>query len=163
MTFMIISITISIMFMFLKHPLSMGLMLILQTLMIAIITGMMINTFWFSYILIISILSGALVLFVYMASVASNEKFFTSSSMTMFMLIMLVISFIMNFLVDQLSIVKMWSTSKMLENEQLTSLVKLFNMEYMFLTISIVIYLFITMIVVSNIVNVFEGPLRMKS
>nr|YP_009412497.1 NADH dehydrogenase subunit 6 [Triatoma infestans]ASK39799.1 NADH dehydrogenase subunit 6 [Triatoma infestans]QKY63756.1 NADH dehydrogenase subunit 6 [Triatoma infestans]UOF70717.1 NADH dehydrogenase subunit 6 [Triatoma infestans] len=165
MSTMLISLITSLTFMMTKHPLSMGLTLIIQTLLIAMMTGMMINMFWFSYILVISMLSGMLVLFIYMASVASNEKFHTSWSMALFIMPFLASSLVLFFIVDQLETSSMWSTMKKssMSNEQLISLLKLFNPHNMSITILLVSYLFLTMIAVTYVSNVYEGPLRMKS
>nr|YP_009485744.1 NADH dehydrogenase subunit 6 [Canthesancus helluo]AVZ00880.1 NADH dehydrogenase subunit 6 [Canthesancus helluo] len=165
MVTMILSSMNSIIFTMMKHPLSMGLILIIQTIIIAIYTGMMINMFWFSYILIITMLSGTLVLFIYMASVASNEKFSSSLSMSCLILPMITLCLMIPFLVDQLKYEKDWSTSKknMIDNDQLMTLIKLFNMNNMSITIMLVSYLFLTMIAISFIVNIYEGPLRMKN
>nr|QKY63769.1 NADH dehydrogenase subunit 6 [Dipetalogaster maximus] len=161
----LISITTSITFLLTKHPLSMGLTLIIQTIMVAMMTGLMINMFWFSYILIISMLSGMLVLFIYMASVASNEKFHTTWSMALYMLPLTISSVILFFMVDQLETESMWSTMKKntLGAEQLISLNKLFNLNNMSITLLLVSYLFLTMIAVTYVSNIYEGPLRMKS
>nr|YP_010258373.1 NADH dehydrogenase subunit 6 [Physoderes impexa]AGO28088.1 NADH dehydrogenase subunit 6 [Physoderes impexa] len=161
----IISIMCSMMFPLMKHPLSMGITLIIQTIIIAIITGMMMNTFWFSYILLITMLSGMLVLFIYMASIASNEKFYTSNAMTTMTIIMMLISISTLTITDQLKAENSWSviSKPTMLNDQIISLIKMFNYYSMFLTIMIIIYLFITMISVSFIVNVFDGPLRMKT
>nr|AGO28140.1 NADH dehydrogenase subunit 6 [Sphedanolestes impressicollis] len=158
------SITISISFILTKHPLSMGLSLILQTITISIITGLMINNFWFSYILLITMLSGALVLFIYMASVASNEKFKSSIKMMQFMIIMVSSSMMSSYLVEKMILDKQYSMIKIsIKNEQMLSLIKMFNLHNMTITIMTVSYLFMTMIVISYIVDVFEGPLRTKN
>uniref|UniRef100_UPI003002606B NADH dehydrogenase subunit 6 n=1 Tax=Triatoma boliviana TaxID=3120505 RepID=UPI003002606B len=162
---MILSITTSIVFTMMKHPLSMGLTLIIQTIMVSIMTGLMINVFWFSYILIISMLSGALVLFTYMASVASNEKFHTSMQMMIFIMMILIPASISFFLVDQLENKMIWSTMKkdMLSMEYTDTLLKLFNLHNLFITILMISYLFLTMIAVTYVTNIYEGPLRMKN
>nr|YP_009422180.1 NADH dehydrogenase subunit 6 [Reduvius tenebrosus]AGO28021.1 NADH dehydrogenase subunit 6 [Reduvius tenebrosus] len=163
--FMTLSIIVSMVFPMLNHPLSMGLMLIIQTLLVAMITGMMINMFWFSYILIMTMLSGALVLFIYMASVASNEKFYSSISSSTIIIPIMLMSLTTLFLVDQMGSSKIWSTSKksMVMNDQMMNLAKLFNMHNMFITLFMINYLLFTMICVSYIVNVYEGPLRTKN
>nr|QMP96770.1 NADH dehydrogenase subunit 6 [Eratyrus mucronatus] len=165
MTTLILSITVSITFLITKHPLSMGLTLIIQTILVAMTTGLMINMFWFSYILIITMLSGMLVLFIYMASVASNEKFHTSWSMTLYILPLTLLSIILSFIADQSSNKKMWPAMKknMLESEELISLLKLFNLYNLSITIMLVSYLFLTMIAITYVTNIHEGPLRMKS
>nr|YP_010865763.1 NADH dehydrogenase subunit 6 [Sclomina pallens]WGT89507.1 NADH dehydrogenase subunit 6 [Sclomina pallens]WGT89520.1 NADH dehydrogenase subunit 6 [Sclomina pallens]WGT89533.1 NADH dehydrogenase subunit 6 [Sclomina pallens]WGT89546.1 NADH dehydrogenase subunit 6 [Sclomina pallens]WGT89585.1 NADH dehydrogenase subunit 6 [Sclomina pallens] len=156
------SITISITFMFLKHPLSMGMALIMQTINVSLITGMMINTFWFSYILLITMLSGALVLFIYMASIASNEKFYTSITMMLFILASMSMALALTLLKAYPNMTE--TIKKMnLNNEQVLSLIKMFNMHNMIVTLTMIIYLFMTMVVISYIVNVHEGPLRTKN
>nr|QSH90952.1 NADH dehydrogenase subunit 6 [Triatoma dimidiata] len=164
-TMSMLSMTASITFLLTKHPLSMGLTLIIQTIMVAMMTGMMINMFWFSYILVISMLSGMLVLFIYMASVASNEKFHTTWSMILYILPLTISSVIFFFLVEQLETKSMCSTMKKhtLGAEQLISLNKLFNLNNMSITMLLVSYLFLTMIAVTYVANIYEGPLRMKN
>nr|YP_009919199.1 NADH dehydrogenase subunit 6 [Triatoma sanguisuga]QMP96843.1 NADH dehydrogenase subunit 6 [Triatoma sanguisuga] len=164
-TLSILSVTTSITFLLTKHPLSMGLTLIIQTILVAMMTGLMINMFWFSYILVISMLSGMLVLFIYMASVASNEKFYTTWSMALYMMPLTLSAVIFFFLVEQLETKSMCPTMKKhtLGAEQLISLNKLFNLSNMSITILLVSYLFLTMIAVTYVANIYEGPLRMKS
>nr|UPL65582.1 NADH dehydrogenase subunit 6 [Dicranocephalus alticolus] len=153
-------ITLSFIFMWLKHPLTMGITIILQTMTIALMSGMMLGSFWFSYILMITMLSGMLVLFIYMASVASNEKFYSSmklitSSLMMIILVYMIQTMLMNSDTDNMKIM-----SNM--NNEWLSLNNLFNMKYKFITIMMVLYLFLTMITVSMIVNILEGPLRIN-
>nr|YP_009654742.1 NADH dehydrogenase subunit 6 [Catacanthus incarnatus]QCI09297.1 NADH dehydrogenase subunit 6 [Catacanthus incarnatus] len=143
-------------FLYLNHPLSMGLILITQTLMSAFMVGFMMNSFFFSYIIIIIMLSGALVLFIYMASVASNEKFQFSYKM---MILPVIFSFI------YMALTMMNTTNchmnNLIVNESI-SLIKIFNMNTAQLTIMMIMYLLITMIVVSKMVKVNEGPLRVS-
>nr|YP_009917429.1 NADH dehydrogenase subunit 6 [Nabis ferus]QLF99796.1 NADH dehydrogenase subunit 6 [Nabis ferus] len=155
-----------IIFPFMKHPLSMGLILILQTLITTLISGIMYNnSFMLSYILLITMLSGALVLFIYMASVASNEKFKTSSTMLMFIIMWMLITLTLTMVNDEV-LMNMVSKDNMnyyTMYDQAISMSNLFNTQSMFLTIMMVLYLLYTMISVTYIVNVFEGPMRKKS
>nr|YP_009040493.1 NADH dehydrogenase subunit 6 [Peirates arcuatus]AHF21754.1 NADH dehydrogenase subunit 6 [Peirates arcuatus] len=162
---MMMSLLMSLTFPTMKHPLSMGLILILQTIIIAMISGMMINMFWFSYILIMTILSGMLVLFIYMASVASNEKFNSSLKNSSYVIFLFSLSIILSLFVDQLEMSKKWPTKSesIMDTEYLMTLNKMFNVHNMYLTIVMISYLFLTMIIISYIVNVHEGPLRMKN
>nr|QEL51215.1 NADH dehydrogenase subunit 6 [Menida violacea] len=149
-------IILSLIMLMLNHPLSMGLILIIQTMITGIIIGYMMGSFFFSYIIIIIILSGALVLFIYMASVASNEKFkspvkmMVLSSTFMIMAIIILTNYNFNYF-----------NNFMFMNE--ISLIKIFNMITAQLTMLIIIYLLFTMIVISNIAKVDEGPLRTKT
>nr|YP_009048949.1 NADH dehydrogenase subunit 6 [Orius sauteri]AID61660.1 NADH dehydrogenase subunit 6 [Orius sauteri] len=153
----------SIMFMCMKHPLSMGLMLIIQTITIAMITGEMIDSFWYSYILVISMVSGMLVLFIYMSSIASNEKFFTSTKMSIMIIILIMMSVTMMESSIKTNIMESTTTIKYLEFEQVMNMSKLMNSQIMMITIMMVMYLLFTMIVVSHNTNIFEGPMRKKS
>nr|AVJ52567.1 NADH dehydrogenase subunit 6 [Choerocoris paganus] len=151
-------ITVSMMFLLLKHPMSMGFILILQTMIIAIISGMMLNNFFFSYIIMIIMLSGALVLFIYMASVASNEKFKTSTSM----MIMTLMTFLASLPLTK-DIKVMEHPNKDNYMSIIMTLSKLFNTMSTYMTMMMIMYLLLTMIVVSYIANTQEGPLRVKT
>nr|YP_009433267.1 NADH dehydrogenase subunit 6 [Phymata americana]AGO27997.1 NADH dehydrogenase subunit 6 [Phymata americana] len=165
MTMMISSMIMSLIFTTLKHPLSMGLMLIMQTIMVAIMTGLSLNMFWFSYVLLMMMLSGALVLFIYMASVASNEKFKTPWTTILITMPIWATASMYYTLMDQMESSKIWST-KMISSsssEIYPNLLSLFNNLNLIITIFLAMYLFLTMIVVTFVVNVTEGPLRSKS
>nr|UBI43985.1 NADH dehydrogenase subunit 6 [Eysarcoris rosaceus] len=147
-------IIMSLTLMTLNHPLSMGLILIIQTIMTATIIGYMIESFLFSYIIIIIMLSGALVLFIYMASVASNEKFKMSLYVSIWLIIIMTCMYTIMMYNPPM-------TSDM-NNIDKISLIKIFNTMTAQLTFMMIIYLLLTMIVVSNIAKVTEGPLRTK-
>nr|YP_010535230.1 NADH dehydrogenase subunit 6 [Megacopta bituminata]UYA97652.1 NADH dehydrogenase subunit 6 [Megacopta bituminata] len=147
-------ISIAMMMMFMKHPLSMGFLLIMQTLIVAMITGMIMKSFLLSYIIMIIMLSGALVLFIYMASVASNEKFQTSMKMFMMFMLTWMISYL---LTNKVSLIMNYSNLI-----EMKSLSKLFNNLSMYMTIMMMLYLLFTMVTVSSIASNNEGPLRMK-
>nr|YP_004891575.1 NADH dehydrogenase subunit 6 [Phalera flavescens]AEB71587.1 NADH dehydrogenase subunit 6 [Phalera flavescens] len=87
-------IMLSIIMFFMNNPLSMGLMILMQTLLICLLSGMMIKTYWFSYILFLTFLGGLLVLFIYVSSIASNELFNMKFLLNLFFLF--VFEFIFN-------------------------------------------------------------------
>nr|UYA97301.1 NADH dehydrogenase subunit 6 [Megacopta cribraria]UYA97314.1 NADH dehydrogenase subunit 6 [Megacopta cribraria]UYA97327.1 NADH dehydrogenase subunit 6 [Megacopta cribraria] len=144
---------LSVIMMFMKHPLSMGMILIVQTLVIAITTGMMIKTFFFSYIVTIIMMSGALVLFIYMASVASNEKFNPSIKIAMMFMMTIATTWMM----------KTSEIHHNMQSQEIKMVVKMFNMTNAFMTMMMILYLLFTMITASSIANIKEGPLRMKT
>nr|AFI23523.1 NADH dehydrogenase subunit 6 [Coridius chinensis] len=150
--------SLSIMLMWLKHPLSMGLMLICQTVIMSMIIGLSLGSFLFSYIIMIIMLSGALVLFIYMASVASNEKFQTSFKLLMSFIVINIINII--FMSDNSN--KISFINQNIKTETLT-LIKMYGSMSAYITMMMIMYLLLTMIVVSNIATVSEGPLRMKT
>nr|YP_008592450.1 NADH dehydrogenase subunit 6 [Eusthenes cupreus]AFY16816.1 NADH dehydrogenase subunit 6 [Eusthenes cupreus] len=152
-------VSLSILFLWLKHPLSMGFVLICQTLIIAMLAGMSLSSFLLSYIIVIIMMSGALVLFIYMASVASNEKFQTPLTLIMLFILINLITFIMQDKTDEMS--GYINNFLNMKPEDLM-LIKMFNSSSGFITVAMIIYLLLTMIVVSNIASSSEGPLRKK-
>nr|YP_010326121.1 NADH dehydrogenase subunit 6 [Pareuchaetes insulata]UNP49245.1 NADH dehydrogenase subunit 6 [Pareuchaetes insulata] len=169
----IMIIFISLFMLFLNNPLSMGLMILIQTLLTCLISGMLIKTYWFSYILFLTLLGGLLVLFIYVSSIASNELFkpsFNTKMMfftTLFILILFKFIFMNNLLWLNFS-----SNSDMnnfflfdffINNENKMNLSKLYNNQTFMIMLMLIIYLFVTLIAVVKITNIFYGPLRSNS
>nr|YP_010443255.1 NADH dehydrogenase subunit 6 [Brunia dorsalis]UTE83774.1 NADH dehydrogenase subunit 6 [Brunia dorsalis] len=172
MTLSFIIIITSFFMLFINNPLSMGLMILIQTLMICLISGMMIKTYWFSYILFLTFMGGLLVLFIYVSSIASNELFKPSFNFKL----ILSISFFF-FLLCQMMYMNnlFWlnlstnsemdnfnSLNLFINNENKINLTKLYNSQTFMIMLMLIIYLFITLIAVVKITNIFYGPLRSK-
>nr|YP_010625996.1 NADH dehydrogenase subunit 6 [Negha inflata]WBK02742.1 NADH dehydrogenase subunit 6 [Negha inflata] len=157
---LIISLMITINIIKMKHPLIMGFLLIIQTLLISLISGMMNNLFWFSYILFIIMIGGMMILFIYMTSLASNEKFNFSSS---FFFMNLGILF---FLILFIMLTYSFSFNLFNMNNEMSiifNLNKLYNLNSKNITLISIIYLLITLIIVIKITNKNLGPLRQKN
>nr|YP_009947917.1 NADH dehydrogenase subunit 6 [Coenomyia ferruginea]QOI08133.1 NADH dehydrogenase subunit 6 [Coenomyia ferruginea]UDF83766.1 NADH dehydrogenase subunit 6 [Coenomyia ferruginea] len=158
----------SLIFMQMNHPLAMGLMLLIQTLLICMITGMMTKTFWFSYILFLIFLGGMLVLFIYVTSLASNEMFSISMKLTFICLIIFSLLMMINLIMDKSILMNYMNNYEMMSvsymesymNENTTSLNKLYNYPTNMITILLVNYLLLTLIIIVKITNIFFGPLR---
>nr|YP_010463263.1 NADH dehydrogenase subunit 6 [Ischnodemus noctulus]UUJ37787.1 NADH dehydrogenase subunit 6 [Ischnodemus noctulus] len=146
-----IMMILSFIFLWINHPLAMALLIMMQTMAISIFVGLMMGSFWFSYIIMIIMLSGMLVLFTYMASIASNEKFKVSIKLILITMILFMMNMFMKinmeeFTTQDLSII----------------LTQLFSSKSSIIIIMMVLYLLFTMIVVSKTANSNEGPLRAK-
>nr|QNE85761.1 NADH dehydrogenase subunit 6 [Helina impuncta] len=164
---MTILLIFNFIFMNMKHPLAMGLTLLIQTTLICMYSGLMTKTFWFSYILFLIFMGGMLILFIYVTSLASNEMFsfsikltFVSLMIIMFMMIMLM--YMNKTLLLTYSNLEIISTSNMnsymMENSMLIN--KLYNYPNNFLTILLMNYLLITLIAIVKITKLYKGPLR---
>nr|UPX88691.1 NADH dehydrogenase subunit 6 [Cychrus caraboides] len=169
--FIVMNLSMTIIFMFLNHPLSMGLILLIQTILISLISGMFSYTYWFSYILFLVMLGGMLVLFIYMTSLASNEMFHYSSKLFMFISTIIIFSFIMYNLIDYMMLNPLFKNSNLMEflnnmifmkNENIYTLNKIYNAPNNLITLMLVNYLFLTLIAVVKITNINYGPLRQK-
>nr|AQP27165.1 NADH dehydrogenase subunit 6 [Pericapritermes sp. 4 TB-2017] len=155
---MSMSTVTSLMFTQMKHPLAMGLMLLLQTTMICVISGTMYSSFWFSYILFMIMIGGMLVLFMYMTSLASNEMFSPSNKMLMTAaLILPAMAMIMPTVTNNK---EMSNHNMMMENEITSTTTVMYNQMMGAMTTLLVLYMLLTLIVVVNIINVSSGPLR---
>nr|YP_010988697.1 NADH dehydrogenase subunit 6 [Anaspides richardsoni]WOR81015.1 NADH dehydrogenase subunit 6 [Anaspides richardsoni] len=161
-----ITFFLSLTFLLTNHPLSMGLTLLTQTCFICVTSGMINLTFWFSYILFLIFLGGMLVLFIYVASLASNEMFKMSFTF-LFLLGVAVIFFFMfylfsDFLMFYIDSLDMSSSNlnftSQLSNQNLISFI--YAPSIMFYTLFMVFYLLLTLIVAVKITNNFQGPLR---
>nr|UBN08817.1 NADH dehydrogenase subunit 6 [Neogeoscapheus dahmsi] len=158
--FMIMSSLLSILFTQMNHPLAMGLVLFIQTIMISMITGISAQSFWFSYILFLIFIGGMLVLFIYITSLASNEMFIMSTKL---LYLLVIITPMMMFLLKMNFPILMNQESLMflsINNSTSLPLLKLYNYPNGILTIMMAIYLLITLIAVVKITNIFSGPLR---
>nr|YP_009775581.1 NADH dehydrogenase subunit 6 [Delias pasithoe]AIW06313.1 NADH dehydrogenase subunit 6 [Delias pasithoe parthenope]QJA15807.1 NADH dehydrogenase subunit 6 [Delias pasithoe] len=152
---------------FISHPLAMGLSILCQTILLSLLMGMYIHTYWFSYILFLIFLGGLLVLFIYVSNVASNEmiKFSTKLKLNLLISIILSIIFLINYKNMFINFIKNNEMNNFYENflffnEYKINLYKLYNKQTFLLTMMLIIYLFITLIAVIKITNIFFGPLR---
>nr|UZG66130.1 NADH dehydrogenase subunit 6 [Abscondita chinensis] len=163
MTLLLMMITLSNLFMLVSHPLTMGMILLTQTLMIAAWTGFMSMYFSYSYILFIVMVGGMLFLYIYMTSVASNEKYLYSNLMTIIMNMMfMALIYLKN---HQLFILMNSMNYDLMMKINMTfkkSMNKFIMYAMMIMSLTIIIYLLIPLIAVSKITNMKSGPLRKK-
>nr|WGO58052.1 NADH dehydrogenase subunit 6 [Rhabdoblatta incisa] len=160
MLFLMISSMLSITFTQMNHPLAMGLILLIQTTLVSIITGLMMQSFWFSYVLFLIFLGGMLVLFIYVTSLASNEMFSLSTKLIMFSTIMFPILFIIYNNLNMSFMNQETLNFLIINNYTPLPLIKLYNYPTSIITIMLATYLFLTLIVVVKITSIFKGPLR---
>nr|QLY89809.1 NADH dehydrogenase subunit 6 [Agapetus fuscipes] len=150
--------------MFLKHPLSLGLLLLIQSLLISIMTGMISFNFWFSYILFLIFLGGLLILFIYITTLIPNMIFkynlnyFLLNSIIFILLFVWLFKFKAYFMFNTEMI--SFNMYMYMENSKNLFFLKLFNNYSFKLTLMLIIYLLITLIVMLNINNPSQGPLR---
>nr|YP_009732598.1 NADH dehydrogenase subunit 6 [Anarta trifolii]QHS71317.1 NADH dehydrogenase subunit 6 [Anarta trifolii] len=164
---------VSFFMLFLNNPLSMGLMILIQTLLTCLLSGMLIKTYWFSYILFLTFLGGLLVLFIYVSSIASNEMFKSMINLKKMFFISLITMLLIKFMfINNISWMNLSMNSDMdnfsqmmlfMNNENKINLSKLYNNQTFLIMMMLVIYLFITLIAVVKITNIFYGPIRSSS
>nr|YP_009024631.1 NADH dehydrogenase subunit 6 [Lamproptera curius]AHN13400.1 NADH dehydrogenase subunit 6 [Lamproptera curius] len=163
-------IMMSMLMLFLNHPLSMGFLILMQTMLTCMLSGMLINSYWFSYILFLVFLGGLLVLFIYVSSIASNEifqsNFFLKITLFFLLIFSTLISLYYMYNMNWLNFFNNYEMKPMINlfiffnDENKINLSKLYNNQTYLLMTMLIIYLFITLIAVVKITNIFFGPLR---
>nr|QWC53819.1 NADH dehydrogenase subunit 6 [Concaveplana rufolineata] len=143
---------------FLYNPMSMGIMLLISTISMILLINKMMMSSWFSMITFLMMIGGLLIIFTYMSSIASNEKFKLNIKIIFMMIVIMTLS------EDMLNSNQTEETENllMLNDVETMSMMKLYNTKSMLLTMMLVIYLLLTMIIVSMIVKHNKGPLRSK-
>nr|YP_010371618.1 NADH dehydrogenase subunit 6 [Sphegina sp.]UOW81246.1 NADH dehydrogenase subunit 6 [Sphegina sp.] len=163
-----LTLLFSMIFLQMSHPLSMGMLLLMQTLMICCITGLMTKSFWFSYILFLIFVGGMLVLFIYVTSLASNEMFSFSMKMTLSMILIFIISIFLIIFMDKMIFMFNSMNNEMISiikinsymNENSLNLNKLYNYPTNMINIFMINYLLLTLIATVKITKLFYGPIR---
>nr|YP_010610873.1 NADH dehydrogenase subunit 6 [Idiocerus consimilis]WAP91694.1 NADH dehydrogenase subunit 6 [Idiocerus consimilis] len=142
-----------------KTPMSMGMILMLQTIMMTLLMNKMMVTSWLTMITFLMMIGGLLILFIYMSSLASNEKFKINMKVLIIMMLMMITS---EELMQDMQINETQDIMNTMTIEQL-SLNKLYNKKSLMITLIMVLYLLLTMIAVTKLVKHYEGPLRSKN
>nr|YP_010879048.1 NADH dehydrogenase subunit 6 [Batracomorphus rinkihonis]WHE42700.1 NADH dehydrogenase subunit 6 [Batracomorphus rinkihonis] len=142
----------------LKNPMSMSMMIISKTLLICMMMNFMSLTSWLSMMFFLMMVGGLLIIFSYMTSTVSNEKSKFKVNLTMILILI--------FPLENNMIENIMNENEMINsNFEITkfSMIKLFNKKSMNLSIFIIIYLLMTMIMVSKLIMKNMGPLRTKN
>nr|YP_009562013.1 NADH dehydrogenase subunit 6 [Traulia nigritibialis]QAU54104.1 NADH dehydrogenase subunit 6 [Traulia nigritibialis] len=154
----------------LNHPMSMMILIILQTLLVGFMMGTMMESFWLSYILFLTFLGGMLVLFIYITSIASNEMFQIKSIMMIFTLMLWVIITLTLIYMNKMMFIDLIKNTETMNinnsinyQEMTMSLEKLYNKPTFIITMMMMIYLFLALLAVVKITNINQGPIRKMS
>nr|AML26156.1 NADH dehydrogenase subunit 6 [Scolytinae sp. BMNH 1274282] len=163
---MVITWMLSSMFMFMNHPLAMGGILLIQTMIMSMMSGMLFTNFWFSYILFLIMVGGMLVMFMYMTSIASNEKFLLPSPCKMLITTIIMMTSITTILLMDKTLISYMSQTSMHKMSMnmmfMNSLTKFFNSPNMIMSIMLMSYMLLTLIAIVKITDKKMGPLRQK-
>lgn len=160
-------ILFSLIFTRLNHPLSTGLVLLVQTVLISVGSGLFRKRYWFSYILFLIFLGGMLVLFIYVASLAANEQFKVKRSIGLILLLGGGIRGALFFLdpvvlTNKINISISRFVSDYFDIREGAFRVRaIYNTPRMCFTLFIIRYLLLALFVVVNLIRRSSGPLRL--
>nr|URW97662.1 NADH dehydrogenase subunit 6 [Songthela sp.] len=125
-----------------NHPLSMIFLLIMITLSSSILIYYSLVTSWFSYVLLIIMLSGMMIIFMYMATLSPNEFFLYS----FFPIYLLPLLFIVTYLPSFMAPPQLWSMKQV-------------SSSFFSITIFMVTFLFMLMVAMTKITFWQKGPM----
>nr|QJS34746.1 NADH dehydrogenase subunit 6 [Lucanus chengyuani] len=144
-----------------KHPLSAGFILLTEMTLVILSVGLASASLWYSYIMFLIMVGGMLILFMYMTSVASNEKFKFSWNIMILATTMMMWTSTTQTNDSWFQYIKITYTEEMTNLKPFFfSMNKFLNEPSFTLSIMIIIYLLITLIAVIKIINVNSGPIR---
>ncbi len=141
----------------------------LQTTLVATITGLACPSFWFSYILFLIFLGGILVLFIYVASIASNEQFkFNLKTLLLSLRLRFFLSALAFLLDPTLTSNKIITpisslTYKFNLSDSAFQISSIYNVPSYSFTLFIICYLLLALIIIVKIINIFSSPLRVSN
>jgi len=157
--------TFSILFVFIKHPIRLGRILLAQTISTCLTIGIININYWYSYILFIIIIGGLLILFIYITRIASNEKF-KISNILIFLFFIVIRLIIFTLLID-FYFLNYPNFSFTIINLN-TSFIPLFSNKYINFPLNIIFiftifYLLICLIARVKICSIYKGPIRQNN
>ena len=155
----LIIILLSLNFIFIKHPLSIGFILLLQTILSSILCRFNMSSYIFSYILFLIFIGGILILFIYISRIASNEKFFFSIKLILINILLIFIIY-KYFIIINLTKNIISSIINLINDQDILFISKIFSFPSGKIILIIVIYLLFTLIAIVNIVKLKIAPLR---
>nr|WMV00463.1 NADH dehydrogenase subunit 6 [Rhodopsalta microdora] len=151
-------VILSMNFIFMKHPLSMGLILLIQTMLSCLICSFYLSCHLFSYILFLIFIGGMLILFMYMSSIASNEKFLFS--MKLMMLNFLSFTLINLFNMIDLKMLNIKNNITTYMNHDNFMMMKMYIIPSGMMTLILTVYLLFVLIIVINTLTINMLTLR---
>nr|AXI98711.1 NADH dehydrogenase subunit 6 [Pseudoniphargus ruffoi] len=159
--FSLLSIFLSMMFLLESPPLFLSMVIISQIITLAVIISLFTMSSWFSFMLLMIYLSGMMIVFIYVSSMASNELFYLNTPLMPIILIMSIILIFLFFTSDM----AMPSNSLNFFDLNLTQIsalktMKMYSKSLFMMTILLIMYLLFAMIMVVKTSSFSSGPLR---
>nr|YP_008378720.1 NADH dehydrogenase subunit 6 [Abacion magnum]AFR77017.1 NADH dehydrogenase subunit 6 [Abacion magnum] len=135
----------------LSHPLTMGVIIIMATMMTLIFMIMTLQTSWLSYIMFMVFLGALLILFIYVSSLAPNEQFTKLNPLVTILPLMLI----------SMTTMTPPSLDQKITYQTINFSKKLYSSMLSLTTLTLIIFLLFTLIVTVYITKFKQGPLRL--
>jgi len=141
------------------HPISLGIILFIQTIITCSITRLLLSSCWISSTIFLVIIGGLIILFIYITSICSNKKFLFKKLNLTQIVILIFITLIIFIYQHPISITIETFNLKDLPNLEFLKLflpINILSSNFMF------IYILIILIIIISILPLTKGPLRKK-
>nr|YP_010987691.1 NADH dehydrogenase subunit 6 [Psyllopsis discrepans]WON66123.1 NADH dehydrogenase subunit 6 [Psyllopsis discrepans] len=142
----------------LKHPLSLSILILTQSILICVTIRMMYNSSWIPMTIFLVVVGGLMIMFIYTTSICSNKKFsfFKIKKFPWLMLTVITPIYWMQHLP--------YKAQDTLNNSDLFNLefIKLFFKLNIFSSLFVFLYLLVTLLILISIMSVTKGPMRKK-
>nr|QQQ88682.1 NADH dehydrogenase subunit 6 [Hyalella kochi] len=146
------------MFTMVSSPLGLGIIVIIFSFFISMSMSLLCVTSWFSLLLFMLFLSGMMIIFVYICSLASNENYFYSISVGY---LMLLFSLLLLIYPDTNKLMTI-SSMNYTEMDSAVLMYKVYSFNTYMFAVVLIIYLLITLLAVVKLSVISESPLRSK-
>jgi len=155
------SLTLAILFLSTRHPLSLGFILIVTSVVFSILIFLSSRTAWISYIVMIVFLRGSIVIFIYITSISSNEAIYFDFKYILLRIIINIILLLTNKIyLFNYNTKNLNSLNPLNNSNSLEIIYKTYRNSLNFLTIFIIIYLLLIIIVAVKISIIVKSPVR---
>nr|DAZ91365.1 TPA_asm: ND6 [Pandorites podoceroides] len=153
-------ILLNIMFLLATTPLMLATLIILIVCMVAIFTYSLTTTSWLSFIFFMLFISAMMIIFIYVASLASNE--FITTSMPLPFVFIFLFSFLFLNPSTLLEDLTFFSVSTSITDATLTPnlMMKIYTPYISILSMFMIIYLFVALVVVAKNSSISKSPMR---
>nr|YP_010719168.1 NADH dehydrogenase subunit 6 [Sirex nitobei]WDR47218.1 NADH dehydrogenase subunit 6 [Sirex nitobei] len=154
------------------HPLNLIFIVILYTISISLISNILMNSTWYSYIIFLTIISGMMILFMYFISIKSSnnlqlKKYFIQNFIYKMLFIMMLYLYLWMFY-DQLTFFIQMNSSEILNTFQISSFININSMNSLFMfmsfsfkmTLILICYLMLIMFISTKLSLLTKGSLR---
>nr|QQQ88877.1 NADH dehydrogenase subunit 6 [Hyalella kochi] len=158
LVFLSMSFISAFMFTQISSPLGLGGVVLIFSFFISLSMSVICVTPWFSLLLFMLFLSGMMIIFIYVCSLASNESHFYLFSLV-YLMVLLGVSMLFSAEIDTLA---MASSDLWFETEGSSLMYKVYSFSVYLFSVMLIIYLLITLIVVVKISVISESPVRAK-
>lgn len=149
-----------VIFLITSHPLTLGFVLIILSVIFSILIFLRARSTWISFVLMIVFLRGSIVIFIYITSISSNEIIDFKFKYTPIIAALLLIYALNYWFLPSPAIKSLNPLNNAINRNSIEIIYKTYNISLNFFTLFMIIYLLLIIIVAVKITIISKTPLR---